>query len=131
MATIKVMSGGAPKEVFGELTPQFERQSPAIRSTSSFAVMTALRERLAGRREGRRAGHADQYSRRLSAERGRARANIARVLGLVSVNAVVRTGAPMPDLSTSDAVKQADAQQPRQSCSRRPARRRAARIWAS
>jgi molybdate transport system substrate-binding protein len=29
------------------------------------------------------------------------------VLGLVSVNAVVRTGAPLPDLSTPDSVRQA------------------------
>ena len=46
MATIKVMSGGAPKEIFGELTPAFEKQSGHT-VAYSFAVMSALRDRLA------------------------------------------------------------------------------------
>jgi molybdate transport system substrate-binding protein len=103
MATIKVLSGGAPKEIFGELTPTFERQS-GHKVSYVFAVMSALRERVA-------AGEAadvlvmptnilDEHQRS-GVVRGDGRA----ILGLVSVNAVVRTGAAMPDLSSIDAVK--------------------------
>ena len=104
MAAIKVMSGGAPKEVFGELTPAFETQSGHTVSYS-FAVMSALRDRVA-------AGEAadvlvmptnilDAYEKS-GVVRGQGRG----VLGLVSVNAVVRAGAPKPDLSSVEAVKQ-------------------------
>jgi len=103
MATIKVLSGGAPKEIFGQLTPTFEAQS-GHKVAYVFAVMSALRERVA-------AGEAadvlvmptnilDEYQR-TGVVRGEGRA----ILGLVSVNAVVRTGAAMPDLSSIDAVK--------------------------
>lgn len=105
MAAIKVMSGGAPKEVFGVLTPAFEKQSGHTVSYS-FAVLSALRDRLA-------AGEAadvlvmptnilDGYEKS-GVVRGEGRA----VLGLVSVNAVVRAGAPTPDLSSTAAVKRA------------------------
>jgi molybdate transport system substrate-binding protein len=74
MATIRIMSGGAPKDIFLQLTPQFERQS----------------------------GHKDGYQKdNVVRAQGRA------TLGLVSVNAVVRTGAATPDLSTPEKVKQA------------------------
>lgn len=105
MAAIKVMSGGAPKEVFGALTPAFEKQSGHTVSYS-FAVLSALRDRLA-------AGEAadvlvmpanilDAYEKS-GVVRGEGRA----VLGLVSVNAVVRAGAPKPALSSVEAVKRA------------------------
>jgi len=103
MATIKVLSGGAPKEIFGELTPKFEAQS-GHKVAYVFAVMSALRERVA-------AGEAadvlvmptnilDGYQKD-----GVVRADGRGILGLVSVNAVVRTGAAMPDLSSVEAVK--------------------------
>lgn len=103
MAAIKVLSGGAPKEIFGELTPQFEAES-GHKVAYVFAVMSALRERVA-------AGEAadvlvmptnilDGYQ-----QSGVVRAEGRAILGLVSVNAVVRTGAAMPDLSSVDAVK--------------------------
>ncbi len=44
---VHVMSGGAPQEVFALLTPQFERQT-GHKVKFSYAVITALRERLAG-----------------------------------------------------------------------------------
>jgi molybdate transport system substrate-binding protein len=105
MATIKVMSGGAPKEIFGQLTPAFEAKS-GHKVAYVFAVMSALRDRLA-------AGEAadvlvmptnilDGYQKD-----GSVRAQGRAILGLVSVNAVVRSGAPKPDLSSIDAVKQA------------------------
>jgi molybdate transport system substrate-binding protein len=98
------MSGGAPKEIFLQLTPQFERKS-ANKVEFVFAVMSALRERLAA---GEKAdvlvmptNILDDYQKKdVVKEQGRA------ILGLVSVNAVVRTGAQKPDLSTPDKVKQ-------------------------
>lgn len=105
MTSIKVLSGGAPKEVFLRLTPLFERQS-GHKVEFSFAVLSALRERIAG---GEKAdvlvmptNILDDYE-----QKGVALAQHRAVLGLVSINAVVRTGAAMPDLSTPDKVKQA------------------------
>lgn len=105
MATIKVFSGGAPKEVFLRLAPPFERES-GHKLDFAFAVMSALRDRLAA---GEKAdvlvmptNILDDYEKSgvaLHAHRA--------VLGLVSVNAVVRSGARLPDLSSPDAVKQA------------------------
>ena len=103
MTAIKVLSGGAPKEIFGELTPTFEAQS-GHKVAYVFAVMSSLRARVA-------AGEAadvlvmptnilDEYQRG-----GVVRAQGRAILGLVSVNAVVRTGAAMPDLSSVEAVK--------------------------
>ncbi len=105
MATIKVFSGGAPKEVFLRLSPAFEQQT-GHKLDFTFAVMSVLRDRLAA---GERTdvlvmptNILDDYEKS-----GVARGAHRAVLGLVSVNAVVRTGAPMPDLSSPDSVKQA------------------------
>src|SRR5215510_2960955 len=43
---IRVMSGGAPKEVFAQLTPKFEQQS-GNKVVFIYAVLTALREKIA------------------------------------------------------------------------------------
>jgi len=105
MATLRIFSGGAPQDIFKQLTPQFERQS-GHKVEFVFAVMSALREKVA-------AGETadvlvmptnilDGYEKEGVVLRdGRA------VLGLVGINAVVRAGAPKPDLSTPDKVKQA------------------------
>ena len=105
MAKLRILSGGAPKEIFLELTSQFERQS-GHGTEYVFAVMSALREMVAA---GDTAdvlvmptGILDGYQKD-----GVARAQGRAVLGLVSINAVVRAGAPKPDLSTPDKVKQA------------------------
>jgi molybdate transport system substrate-binding protein len=105
MANIKVMSGGAPKEIFLRLTPEFERQS-GHKVAFVFAVMSALRERLAG---GEAADVLVMPTNILDGyqKESQVRAQGRAVLGLVSVNAVVRAGAPKPDLSTADKVKQA------------------------
>ena len=105
MATIRIMSGGAPKEIFLQLTPQFEGQS-GHKVDYVFAVMSALRDRLAA---GEKAdvlvmptNILDGYQKdKIVRAEGRA------VLGLVSINAVVRSGAAKPDLSTPEKVKQA------------------------
>ena len=46
MATLRVFSGGAPKEIFLQLTPQFEQQT-GHKVEYVFAVMSALRDKLA------------------------------------------------------------------------------------
>jgi molybdate transport system substrate-binding protein len=105
MATLRVFSGGAPQQIFKRLTPQFERQT-GNDIDYVFAVMSALREKVA-------AGETadilvmptnilDSYEKE-GVVRGRGRA----ILGLVAINAVVRNGAPKPDLSTPEKVKQA------------------------
>lgn len=103
MATIKVMSGGAPKEIFGELTPKFEAQS-GHKVSYVFAVMSALRERVAAKEAAdvlvMPTNILDGYQ-----QSGVVRAQGRAILGLVSIEAVVRTGAKMPDLSSVDAVK--------------------------
>jgi molybdate transport system substrate-binding protein len=104
MATLRIFSGGAPKEIFLQLTPQFERKF-GHKVDYVFAVMSALRDKLA-------AGDMadvlvmptnilDDYQKG-----GVVQAQGRAILGLVSVNAVVRTGAPKPDLSTPDKVRQ-------------------------
>lgn len=105
MAIVRTMSGGAPKEVFLQLTPQFERQS-GHQLNFSFAVMSALQDRLA---KGERAdllvmptNILDKYQKE-----GVVRAEGRAVLGLVSINAVVRKGSAKPDLSTVESVREA------------------------
>ena len=104
MATLRIFSGGAPKEIFLQLTPQFE-QKFGHKVEYDFAVMSALRNKIAA---GEKAdvlvmptNILDDYQKN-GVVKGPGRA----ILGLVSVNAVVRTGAPKPDLSTPDKVKQ-------------------------
>ena len=104
MAEIRIMSGGAPKEIFLQLTPQFERQS-GHKVDYVFAVMSALRDKLAAGEK------ADVLVMPTNILDGYQKDNVVRaqgraVLGLVSVNAVVRTGASKPDLSTPEKVKQ-------------------------
>jgi molybdate transport system substrate-binding protein len=103
MAGIKVLSGGAPKEVFLHLSPAFERQS-GHKVDFTFAVLSVLRDRIAA---GEKADVLVQPTDVLdeNVKSGVARAEHRAVLGLVSINAVVLTGAPLPDLSTPDAVK--------------------------
>jgi molybdate transport system substrate-binding protein len=104
MATLRILSGGAPKEIFLQLTPQFERQS-GHKVDYTFAVMSALRDKVA-------AGEAaDVLVMPTNILDGYQKENVVRaqgraVLGLVSINAVVRTGASIPDLSTVDNVRQ-------------------------
>jgi len=105
MITIRIMSGGAPKEIFLQLTPRFERQS-GHKAEYVFAVMSALRDRLAA---GEKADVLVMPTNILDVyqQSGVVRAQGRAILGLVSINAVVRTGAPKPDLSTPEKVKQA------------------------
>jgi molybdate transport system substrate-binding protein len=104
VATIPVLSGGAPKAVFAQLTPQFERQT-GHKVEFVFAVMSTLRDKLA---TGQKADILVMPTHILDAYQAE---NVVRrdhraILGRVSVHAVVRTGAPKPDLSTPDRVRQ-------------------------
>jgi molybdate transport system substrate-binding protein len=105
MTTIRVLSGGAPKEIFLQLTPQFEQQT-GHRIDYVFAVMSSLRDKLAA---GEKADVLVMPTNILDGYQkdGTVLPQHRAVLGLVSVNAVVRTGAPKPDLSTPEKVKQA------------------------
>ena len=105
MATLRIMSGGAPKAVFLKLAPQFERAS-GHKLEFIFAVMSALRDRLVG---GEKVDVLVMPTNILDGYQkdGVARAQGRAVLGLVSINAVVRSDTPKPDLSTPDRVKQA------------------------
>ncbi len=127
MATIRIFSGGAPKEIFLQLTPQFERQS-GHKVDYVFAVMSALRDKLAA---GEKAdvlvmptNILDGYQKDEScAAQGRA------VLGLVSINAVVRTGRRRSRISRRPRRSSRRCSTAARSRMRRRARRRAARIW--
>ena len=105
MAALRILSGGAPQEVFKQLTPQFERKS-GHKVDYGFAVMSELRAKVA-------AGEpADVLVMPTNILDGYQKGGVVRgegraVLGLVSINAVVRAGAPKPDLSTPDKVKAA------------------------
>jgi len=105
MATLRVFSGGAPQDIFKQLTPQFERRT-GHKVDYVFAVMSALREKVAAGEPAdvlvMPTNILDGYEKD-GVVRGQGRA----VLGLVSINAVVRAGAAKPDLSSPDKVKAA------------------------
>ncbi len=105
MATIRIFSGGAPQDVFKQLTLLFERQS-GHKVDYLFAVMSALREKVAA---GEKADVLVMPTNILDAyeKDGVVRRDGRAVLGLVSISAVVRAGAAKPDLSTPEKVKQA------------------------
>jgi molybdate transport system substrate-binding protein len=102
---IRVMSGGAPKEVFVLLTPKFEQQS-GNKVVFVYEVLTALRERLAA---GEKADvlvmpvpMLDGY-----AKDGKLRDNSRATFGVVGTNVVVKEGAPKPDISTKEKFREA------------------------
>jgi molybdate transport system substrate-binding protein len=105
MTDIHVFSGGAPKLVFNQLTISFER-SGGHKVSYVFAVTKVLNDRLAAGEKPDAlvlpTNILDGYQKD-----GMVRAQERAVFGLVSINAVVRKGAPKPDLSTTDRVKHA------------------------
>src|SRR5689334_17919009 len=105
MANLFIFSGGAPKQVFNKLTPEFERKS-GHKVSFVFAVTKVLSDRLsAGEKPDvlvLPANILDGYQ-----GEGKIRGETRAVFGLVSINAVVRKGASKPDLSTPEKVKQA------------------------
>lgn len=105
MATIQIFSGGAPKEVFKRLLPAFEGTT-GHRVEFVFAVTKVLNDRLiAGERPDALVlptNVLDGYQ-----ADGMVGASGRGVFGIVGISVVVRKGAARPDLSTTDAVKQA------------------------
>jgi molybdate transport system substrate-binding protein len=103
MATIRVLSGGAPKEVFVALTPTFERQTGHT-VAFTYAVMSALRDRIAG---GETADVLVMPVPLLDGyvTEGKLRADARGVLGTVLLSMVVREGAARPDIATAAAFR--------------------------
>jgi molybdate transport system substrate-binding protein len=102
---IRVMSGGAPKEVFAQLTPKFEQQS-GNKVVFVYDVLTALREKIAA---GEKADvlvmpvpMLDDY-----VKEGKLCANSKSTFGTVSISVVVKQGASQPDISTKEKFREA------------------------
>lgn len=102
-AELHVMSGGAPKEVFARLVPQFERQT-GNKVTFTYAVITALREKIAAGEK------ADVLVLPVPVLEGLTKEGKVRppvTFGTVGTSVVVKEGAPKPDISTKEKFKAA------------------------
>jgi len=102
-AELRVMSGGAPKEVFAELVPQFERQT-GTKVTFTYAVITALREKIAAGEK------ADVLVLPVPVLEGLAKegkVGAPTTFGTVGTSVVVKEGARKPDISTQEKFKAA------------------------
>jgi ABC-type molybdate transport system substrate-binding protein len=88
-AEIQVMSGGAPKEVFAQLTPKFEQQT-GNKVEFTYAVITELREKLGA---GVTADVLVLPTPVLDslARDGKVRADSRAIFGTVGISVVVRT----------------------------------------
>jgi molybdate transport system substrate-binding protein len=104
-AEISVMSGGAPKDVLAVLTPQFEQQT-GNSVKYSFAVITTLRQRLdAGEKVDMVLLPVPAIESYVKA--GKIRADGWAPLGNVGIVAIVKQGAPAPDISTPENFRKA------------------------
>jgi molybdate transport system substrate-binding protein len=104
MSVILVFSGGAPKIVFNELTPEFER-THGHKVRYVFAVTKALDDRLAAEKPDvlvLPVDVLDGYEKR-----GVVRAAHRGVLGLLGIAVIVKKGAPLPDLSSVEKTRAA------------------------
>jgi len=104
-ADIRVMSGGAPKEVLAVLTPEFEKRT-GHKVHFTYIVISAMQQKLAAGEK------ADMVLMPAPALDAQVKAGIMRAaprldLGTVSVALVVRAGAPRPDISTLGDFRQA------------------------
>ena len=97
-ADIKVMSGGAPKEVLAVLIPEFEKQTGhTVQMT--YIVISAMQQKLAAGEK------PDMVLMPVPAIEARVKEGLFRgdawaKLGIVSVGLVVREGAPKPDIAS-------------------------------
>jgi molybdate transport system substrate-binding protein len=104
-AEIHIMSGGAPKEVFALLAPEFERQT-GNKVEFTYAVIAELREKLdAG-------ATADVLVLPVPildslAKDGKVRADSRATFGTVGISVVVKEGAPRPDISSKEKFREA------------------------
>lgn len=104
-ADIRVMSGGAPKEVLAVLTPEFEKQT-GHKVHFTYIVISAIQQQLAA------GAKPDMVLMPAPALEAQFKAGVMRDaprpnLGIVRVGLVVREGALRPDVSTLDAFKKA------------------------
>jgi molybdate transport system substrate-binding protein len=102
---IRVMSGGAPKEVFAQLTPRFEQQT-GNKVIFDYDVLSALRDKIAA---GERADvlvmpvpMLDGYGKD-----GKVRTDSRATFGVVGTSVVVKEGASQPDISTKEKFRAA------------------------
>jgi len=104
-ADIHVMTGGAPKEVLGVLTPMFEQQT-GHKVHFTYIVISALQQKLAAGEK------PDMVLMPVPAIDARVKDGILRgdaraALGTVNVGLIVRAGAAKPDIATLEAFKRA------------------------
>jgi molybdate transport system substrate-binding protein len=104
-ADIKVMSGGAPKEVLSVLVPEFEKQT-GHKVHITYIVISAMQQKLAAGEK------PDMVLMPVPAIESRVKEGMFRAdgwakLGIVSVGAVVREGAAKPDIASLEKFKTA------------------------
>src|SRR5262249_1956774 len=102
---IRVMSGGAPKEVFAQLAPKFEQRN-GNKVVFVYDVLTALREKVAA---GEKVDVLVMPVPMLEgyAKDGKLRIDTLTTFGTVGTNVVVKDGAPRPDISTKEKFREA------------------------
>lgn len=102
---IRVMSGGAPKELFAHLTPKFEQQT-GHKVRFDYVLIPALREKVAA---GEKADVLVMPVAVLEgfAKDGKVRADALAPFGSVAISVVVKEGAAKPDISTVDKFREA------------------------
>jgi molybdate transport system substrate-binding protein len=105
MNRIHVMSGGAPKEVFALLAPEFEQRT-GNKVEFTYAVITELREKLGA------GGTADVLVLPTPvldslARDGKVRADSRATFGTVGISVVVKEGTPRPDISSKEKFRDA------------------------
>lgn len=102
---IRVMSGGAPKELFAHLTPKFEQQT-GHKVRFDYVLIPALREKVAA---GEKADVLVMPVAVLEgfAKDGKVRADALAPFGTVAISVVVKEGAAKPDISTVDKFREA------------------------
>jgi molybdate transport system substrate-binding protein len=118
------MSGGAPKEVLGVLTPEFEKQT-GHKVHFTYIVISAMQQKLAAGEK------TDMVLMPVPALAAQAKAGVMREepqtrLGTVSVGLVVKEGTAKPDIATLDSRRRCWMRN--RSCTPIRPRRRAARI---
>jgi molybdate transport system substrate-binding protein len=101
---IRVMSGGAPKELFAHLTPKFEQQT-GHKVQFTYVLITALREKVAA---GEKADVLVMPVPILDGftKDGKVRADARGVFGTVAISVIVKEGAAKPDISTVDKFRE-------------------------
>jgi molybdate transport system substrate-binding protein len=102
-AEISVMSGGAPKEALAILIPQFEKRT-GHHVKVTYAVISALQQKLAA---GERPDMVLLPSSAIAdlARAGTLKSDGSAPFGTIRVMAIVKEGAPHPDISTRDAFR--------------------------